>query len=137
MTYKTGFGFDDRICWTFIQFVTTFRRSLSSTGHSRLLTTLLLKLNCQLLLASCYSLGTDSTCNIVAYCCTHYLATGCLPRIYLRGTTFIEPLTSNGFIPHNIIFPGRRGSAVGIATGYGLDAQVRRRGKIVLLSSSS
>jgi hypothetical protein len=40
VTYETEFGFDDRIYWTFIQLVTTFHKSLSSTGHSRLLTTL-------------------------------------------------------------------------------------------------
>jgi hypothetical protein len=47
VTYKTCFGFDDRIYWTFIQLDTTFRKSLSSTGHSRLLTALQLQLNCQ------------------------------------------------------------------------------------------
>jgi hypothetical protein len=41
MTYKTGFGLDDRIYWTFIQLVTSFHKSLSSTGQSRLLTPLL------------------------------------------------------------------------------------------------
>jgi hypothetical protein len=32
--YKTSFGFDDRIYWTFIQLVATFHKSVSSTGHS-------------------------------------------------------------------------------------------------------
>jgi hypothetical protein len=59
VTYKTGFGFDDRIYWTFMQLGTTFHKLLSSTGHSRLLTTLLwnysdFQMNCQLLLASRY-----------------------------------------------------------------------------------
>jgi hypothetical protein len=40
LTYKTGLGFAGRIYLTFIQLVTTFHKSLSSTGHSRLLTTL-------------------------------------------------------------------------------------------------
>jgi hypothetical protein len=40
VTKKTGFGFDDRIYWTFIQLVTIFHKSLSSNGHSRLLITL-------------------------------------------------------------------------------------------------
>jgi hypothetical protein len=48
VTYKMEFGFDERIHCTFTQLVTTFHKSLSSTGHFRLLTTLLLQLNCQL-----------------------------------------------------------------------------------------
>jgi hypothetical protein len=40
VTHKTGFGFNERIYWTFIQLVTTFQTSLHSTGHSRLLITL-------------------------------------------------------------------------------------------------
>jgi hypothetical protein len=40
VTFKTGIGFDVQIYWTFIQLVTTFHKSLSLTGHSRLLTTL-------------------------------------------------------------------------------------------------
>jgi hypothetical protein len=34
VTYKTGFVFGDRIYWTLLQLVTTFCKSLSSTGHS-------------------------------------------------------------------------------------------------------
>jgi hypothetical protein len=39
---------------------------------------------------------------LVAYCCMHYLATGCLPIICLRGKIFNEPLPSNKSIGHNI-----------------------------------
>jgi hypothetical protein len=40
VTYKTGFGFDDRIYWTFIHLVTAVHKSPCSAGHSRLLTML-------------------------------------------------------------------------------------------------
>jgi hypothetical protein len=40
VTNKTDFGFHDRIYGTFIKLVTTFHKSLSSTGHTRLLSTL-------------------------------------------------------------------------------------------------
>jgi hypothetical protein len=47
LTYKTGYGFDDRIYWSFIQFVTSFHRSLSSDGHTRPLTSNCTELNGQ------------------------------------------------------------------------------------------
>jgi hypothetical protein len=74
VTYKTGFEFDDWIYWTFIQFVTTFHKSISSTGHPRPHCTNphLLQLNCQLLLAS------------------HYIASG-------WATQKTHPLPSNGY----------------------------------------
>jgi hypothetical protein len=52
-------------------------------------------MNCQLLLASRYM------SYILAYSLERvYLATGCLPRICLRGKVFIEPLPSSGYIRH-------------------------------------
>jgi hypothetical protein len=72
VTNKTGFGFDDRIYWTFVQLATAFYKSLSSTGHSLLLTTLLFQLNCQLLFAS------------------RYIASG-------RTTQKTHPLPTNGY----------------------------------------
>jgi hypothetical protein len=60
VTYKTGFGFDDQIYWTFTELVTTFHKSLSSTGQYGLLTTLLLQLKCQLLLA-CFHIASGRT----------------------------------------------------------------------------
>jgi hypothetical protein len=73
VTYKTGLGFDDRIYWNFIQLVTAFYKAVSSAGHSRLLTTLLLQLNCQLLLSS------------------RYIASG-------RATQKTDPLRSSGCV---------------------------------------
>jgi hypothetical protein len=58
MICKTQFVFDDRIYWTFIQFV-TFHKSLSSTGQSRLLPTLHLQLNWSVV-ESQSKLATDS-----------------------------------------------------------------------------
>jgi hypothetical protein len=43
-----------------------------------------------------------SIATVVAYCCRLYLATGCLPRVGLHWTVFIEPLPSNGSVRHNI-----------------------------------
>jgi hypothetical protein len=87
VTYKTGFGFDDGIYWTFMQLVTRFHKSLSSTGHSRLLTTVLLQLNCQLLLASRYIASGRTTQK------THPLpSNGCplLLRIRCRGMCLLS-----------------------------------------------
>jgi hypothetical protein len=38
---------------------------------------------------------------VVAYCCRLHLATGCLPRISLRGNVFTELLPSNRSTCHN------------------------------------
>jgi hypothetical protein len=86
VTHKTGFGFNDRIYWTFIQLVPKSHKSLS-TGHSHDHTTLI-HYSWSLSHSLLYSLGSDLTENtstIAMYCCKHYLATVCLPRICLRG----------------------------------------------------
>jgi hypothetical protein len=55
------------------------------------------------------ALHTNKSYSIVAciffvgYCSILYPATGCLPRICLRGNVFIEPLPSSGSISHNIL----------------------------------
>jgi hypothetical protein len=49
------------------------------------------------------SLTTAARVCVVMYCCRLYLATGCLPRICLRGNVFTEPLPSNGSTCHNIV----------------------------------
>jgi hypothetical protein len=62
------------------------------------------------ILSSLCSLEADSTesasiaFTVVAYCCTHYLATGSLPRISLRWYVFIEPLPSSGSVHHSMFF---------------------------------
>jgi hypothetical protein len=115
VTYKTGFGFHDRIYWIFIQLV-TFHKPLSSTGHSLLLITGHQSTNLSLLQLNyssqshslLYSLGYDLmenisivqqlTSTVVLCCCRLYLVTDCLRRICLRGKVFIEPLCSNGHV---------------------------------------
>jgi hypothetical protein len=42
--------------------------------------------------------------SIAAYCCSHYLATVCLSRIYTHVKVFIEPLPSNVSIRHSVVF---------------------------------
>jgi hypothetical protein len=46
--------------------------------------------------------GSTETFTVVAYCCRLYLVTGCLPRIFLHGKIFTDPLLNNGHMRHNI-----------------------------------
>jgi hypothetical protein len=53
----------------------------------------------------CLFIGSlpSNGCPLFVYWCTHYPATGRLPRICLRRNVFIELLPSNGSILHNIM----------------------------------
>jgi hypothetical protein len=97
VTCKMGFEFYDQICYTFIQLVITFHRSLSldwtlpSSDHTTLIHcswsqshSLLYSLG--LMSQKTHPLPINGHLTIVMYCCKHYLATGCLPRIFSTGT---------------------------------------------------
>jgi hypothetical protein len=66
-----------------LQLVTTFHKSLSSTGHSQLLTTLLIQMNCQLLLVFRYIASgrttqkTQCLAKDIRYWCI-FVAAGCV-----------------------------------------------------------
>jgi hypothetical protein len=103
VTHKTGFGLDDGICWNFIPLV-TFYKSLSPAEHSRLLATLLLQINYQLLLASFYiasgrtpqktSIAQQRMSFIVAYSLPRYVFTESLPsNEYMHHNTYIHTHT--------------------------------------------
>jgi hypothetical protein len=112
MTYKNGFW----IWWSNlldvyttcydISQITIFDWTASISDHTSLIHSFWSPIHSLL-----YSLGSDLaentsiawqwTSTIVAYCCTHYLATRYLPRICLSGKVFIKPLPNNGSIRHN------------------------------------
>jgi hypothetical protein len=56
----------------------------------------------------------------VAYCCSLYLATGCLTRICLRGNVLTESLTSNGSTYHNIYVPPVPGGIIEPHCSWGI-----------------
>jgi hypothetical protein len=88
-----------------ISHITVFDWTLSTSDHTT-------PIHCSWVrVAELYTLGSDLTVNtstvrqrtstVVAYCCRLYLATSCLPRIWLREV-FIEPLPSNEYMRHSI-----------------------------------
>jgi hypothetical protein len=116
VTNKTGFGFDERIYWTFTQLVTTVHKSHNPTGHS---TGTILKSS----ITPLYALSSDlPLCSVLfiiprheptentVFCCQECVFIGSIPsnecpivESVCFGTTFIEPLPSNGHVHHNIM----------------------------------
>jgi hypothetical protein len=83
----------------FMFFVWTLSTPDNNCHYSRLL---LITWNSAL-----YSFGVDprkTPSSVVAYCCRRYLATGCVPRICLRGKVSTYLLPSNKSIRQNTSF---------------------------------
>jgi hypothetical protein len=111
VTYKTGFGLDELVTssqsFVINNPVTLQPNPSFLTAEDSLHSNSDLILFCTAYIASrrthrkyVHFLAVDYT--VVAYCCRRYLATGCLPRICLRGKMFIEPLPSSRSLRHNI-----------------------------------